>query len=134
MYTSQGSEQHPQRRSSSPVQSMAVSFGNASNACDARWVLCGTHADSRDISGYHSTAAVGSRLRCSDAVALGWGFPKFRRTLQPSGSRACLTLDDAQHPFGTSEPLTQRHGPMPSKTQILRKSLVDTGYNHVASD
>jgi hypothetical protein len=81
MYTSQGSEQRPQRRSSSPVQSMAVSFRNASNACNARWVLCGTQAESRDISGFHNTDAEDSRQRWSDAVSLGWGFPNFRRTL-----------------------------------------------------
>ena len=75
MYTSQGSEQHPQRRSS-PVQSMVVSFRNASNACNARWALRGTHADSRDISDYHSAVTEGSRLCCSDALSLGWGVPE----------------------------------------------------------
>ena len=85
---------------------MAVSFRNANNARNARWVLCGTQAESRDISGYHNTDAEDSMQRCSDAVSIGWGFPKFRR---PSGSRACLTLDDALDPFETSEPFTQRH-------------------------
>lgn len=134
MYTRQCSEQHPHRRSSSPVQSMAVSFRNASNAFNARWVQCGTYVESRDISGYHSTVVEGARQRCSDAVSLGWRFPKFRRNLQPSDSRSCLTFNDALHPFETSQPLTQRHRLTSSKTQILPKSLADTGYVHVAAD
>jgi len=51
-YTSQGSEQHPQRRSSSPVQSLAVSFRNARNVCNARWADCFwnvmAHGDARE--------------------------------------------------------------------------------------
>jgi len=41
------------------------------------FAMCGGYSavptQSRDISGFHSTDAEGSRWRCSDAVSLGWG-------------------------------------------------------------